>query len=941
MDYTKTTNKRRKRRHHPHTARLKNTIGVLIFRVIFAVVLIGGFAVSGAVLGIYLGILGSAPEIDITTDLRSGNYNSFIIEARTGNEIARLSGDENRIFVPISDMPQHLQDAFVAIEDERFFSHNGIDVRGIGRALHVNLTVTDRVEGASTITQQLIKNILGLHRNDLRTKLQEQYLAVQFERALTERHGSREVAKEVILEAYLNMINLGRNWHGVQVAAWNYFGKDVSELTISESAVIAAITRNPSRYLPDRFPEHNRYRQLLVLDKMLELEMITEREHREAVNDPVHDRVLSGMIAEMVSGVVHSYFTDALITQVVDDLVEQHFLTREQAFGLVFSGGLTIYSTQDMRIQDIVDDVFKDDSIFPVDVFEIDIEFRLSARNEITGRISNHHRTGTVRNHEQVDRWLAETRDEILTANDTVVAFNYILMPQPQAAFVLMDHHNGHVLAISGGRGEKVGNRHFCRATEATRSPGSQFKVVAAFLPGVDLGIFSAATHIADAPFTFDDGHSPPYTPRNWWGDSWQGLSSVRRAIYHSMNVVSVKAFLEIGGDVAFNYLTNLGFTTLDGTLSDGRSFRDTHPAVPLGGLTLGVTQLELAGAYAAIANLGEYNRPVFYTRVLDRNGDILLENNHNPTRVIRAPAAYLLTDMMLDTVRGVPGATGGRARFQNLSMPIAGKTGTSQNTVDLGFTGYTPYFTASVWLGFDQQQRMRNVGNAHLDIWRTIMERTHIELELSNRSFPRPDGVVTGTICRYSGLLPTDVCRRAGHVVSDLFVVGTIPSAHCEGHSATGNWICVLSGLPITDYCPPEFWEIGVVPGPIEGDETGIVGQGMVCPICRPAGVDDLAPPDHGIWGDFPEGWDPNLLDPDLLPLPEPPWDDGHDPDEPVPPDELETNVYADPPPLIPPGDLAPNLPAESTQRVPLPEVDPEAGLDELLSLLESAGDG
>jgi len=354
------------------------------------------------------------------------------------------------------------------------------------------------------------------------------------------------------------------------------------------------------------------------------------------------------------------------------------------------------------------------------------------------------------------------------------------LMPQPQTAIVIMDQHNGHVLAIAGGRGEKTGNRHFCRATIATRSPGSQFKVVAAFLPGIDLGIFSAATHIEDAPFTFDDGHSPPYTPRNWWGNAWEGYASVRRAIYRSMNVVSVRAFQEVGGEVAFDYLTNLGFTTLDGTLNNGQPFRDTHLAVALGGLTLGVTQLELAGAYASIANMGEFNRPVFYTRVLDHEGNILLENNHNPTRVMRAATAYLLTNMMRDTVRGVPGATGGRANFRNLHMPIAGKTGTSQNTVDLGFTGYTPYFTASIWLGFDQQQRMRGLDTAHLDIWRIIMERVHDELELPQRDFQRPEGVMTGSICVISRQRPTDLCRSAGMAATDLFVVGTLPSGHC-----------------------------------------------------------------------------------------------------------------------------------------------------------------
>ncbi|MCL2420224.1 MAG: transglycosylase domain-containing protein [Defluviitaleaceae bacterium] len=922
MDYTKTTNKRRKRRHHPNAARLKNTIGILIFRVVFAVILIGGFAAAGAGIGAYLGVLRNAPEIDIRTDLRSETHNSFIFD-NTGREIVRLSGDENREFVPINRMPQHLQDAFVAIEDERFFTHNGVDIRGVGRALHTNLT-SDRVEGASTITQQLIKNILGLHRNDLISKLQEQYLAVQFERALAERYGSTEIAKEVILEAYLNMINLGRNWHGVQVAAWNYFGKDVSELTLSESAVIAAITRNPSRYLPDRFPEHNRYRQLLVLDNMLRLEMINEREHRQAVNDPVHERVLSGLIAENAHGVVHSYFVDAAITQVVEDLVSQHFMTREQAFRLVYSGGLEIHLTQDMQIQGIVDDVFEDDDIFPVDVFEIDIEYRLSARNEITGRVTNHLRTGTVRNYEQVQPWLEEARNELLTANDTILGENYILMPQPQAAFVLMDQHNGHVLAISGGRGEKTGNRHFCRATEATRSPGSQFKVVAAFLPGVDLGIFSAATHIEDSPFTHDDGHSPPYTPRNWWGNSWEGYSSVRRAIYRSMNVVSVKAFYEVGGEVAFNYLRNLGFTTLDGTLSNGQPFRDTHLAVPLGGLTLGVTQLELAGSYAAIANLGEFNRPVFYTRVLDHEGNILLENGHNPTRVIRAPAAYLLTDMMRDTVRGVAGATGGNANFRNLRMPIAGKTGTSQNTVDLGFTGYTPYFTASIWLGFDQQQRMRGLDRAHLEIWRTIMERVHVELELPHREFQRPDGVTTGSICMVSRKLPTDLCRSLGRVATDLFVVGTLPSAHCEPEYHMGEhgypshyveveqMLCTISGQPISGWCPPEFWEFGSIWMPPDGEE------GMERCFVHSLNMGEETPEDDIF--NFPGDIPPSggiLDDDDIMP------GDINDED-----DSDDSAFYL--PDMIEPEDIAPNLPAPPIDDEP--DLDTDIDLDQLL---------
>ncbi|MCL2015276.1 MAG: transglycosylase domain-containing protein [Defluviitaleaceae bacterium] len=792
MDYSSATSKLRARRISPNLVRVRNTVGVMAFRVAFAVILIAGFAAVGAGVGVYLGILRNAPVIDLQTNLRSEHYNSIIFEGRTGVEIARLTGEENREFAPISRMPQHLLNAFVAIEDERFFTHNGIDIRGMARALHNNVT-SDSVEGASTITQQVIKNILGLTRNDLVSKLQEQYMAVQFEQALTELYGSREIAKEIILEAYLNIINLGRNWHGVQVAAWNYFGKDVSELTLSESAVIAGITRNPSRYLPDRFPENNRARQRLVLGNMLRLEMITQEEFFEAMTDPVHDRVLSGLIAEQAHGVVHSYFTDALIEQVIADLMDQHMMTRANASALVFGGGLQIFSTQDLRIQEIMDNTFADENNFPVNVFEIVVEYSLSARNEITNQVSNHSRTATLRNEELVEAWLEETRNELLTASDLILAENILLTPQPQAAMVMMDHHNGHVIAISGGRGEKHGSRHFNRATIATRSPGSQFKVLSAFLPGIDMGTLHAGTHIVDQHWVFEDpyGFSEDYVPRNWWGVNFEGPTSVRRAIYRSANVVSAQAFQIVGPNNAFEYLLNLGFTTLEGTLSNERPFRDNTPAVPLGGLTRGVTQLELAAAYATIANNGYYNRPVFYSRVLDQNGNVILENTSNPRRVISPPAAFVLTDMMRDTVRGVAGATGANANFRNINVQVAGKTGTSQNVEDLGFTGYTPFYTAAIWLGFDRPRALNGVpSSTHLIIWREIMEQAHIELGLTSGSFVQPDGVITAAICRVTGLLPTDACRRAGTVVTDLVVAVHMPTLPCTGvhHAYTAN---------------------------------------------------------------------------------------------------------------------------------------------------------
>jgi penicillin-binding protein 1A len=350
-----------------------------------------------------------------------------------------------------------------------------------------------------------------------------------------------------------------------------------------------------------------------------------------------------------------------------------------------------------------------------------------------------------------------------------------------------------------GGRGEKSVNRSFNRAVNAYRSPGSQFKVLAAYLPAIDLGFVSPATAIDDSPFVYIDPWMGEYIPRNWYGTTYEGIQNVRRGIYRSMNILAVKTYVEVGADSAFEYLKNLGFTSLEGPMANGKWYADKHPSVPLGGLTKGVSLIELVSAYGAIANDGVYNKPILYTKVLDHEGNVILENLPEAKQVVKRTTAFLLTDMMRDTMRI---GTGAPAQFKEVKMPTAGKTGTTTDTVDISFTGYTPYYTCSVWLGYDQQKKMDNMQSANLTLWNKVMETIHVGLE--ERAFERPPGITSASVCRDSGKLPTELCRsdpRGDRTITDLFVNGMVPRDYCSLHQAL--IIDTSTNMLSNAYCP------------------------------------------------------------------------------------------------------------------------------------------
>ncbi len=796
-----------------------------------------GFGICGASAGIgaFRGILASTPTKSLSDIMASGQ--ATIVYDCEGNEIDQyVSTNSNRIMVTMDKVPKHLGQAFVAIEDERFYQHNGVDLKGMLRAGYQFIkTGGEEAQGASTITQQLLKNTVftswtseGDNKiKKIKRKIQEQYMALEVSKYFT---------KDEVLLRYMNAINLGQNTLGVESASLRYFGKSCSDLTLSESAVIACITQNPSKYNPIRHPDENIKRRERCLNKMLELEFITQAEYDEAIadTDAVYERIsLHDIDYRESTNSSATYFSDAVYEQVRDDLVAAGY-DEHTAEYMLTSGGLRIETTMDPKIQAIADDEFANPDNYPANVkWYLNYALTITQPNGDKNNYSKENMMTWFK--ENVDKkfnLIFASQDEAYEAVDTyrqammtelgmdINDENYeetiSMTPQPQAALVIEDQSTGYVVAMVGGRGTKEGRRTLNRATSANRSPGSTFKVLASFAPALDSAGKTLATVYNDAPFNYSDG-----TPvKNWYSNPpYRGINSIREAIRESMNIIAVKNLTAITPQLGYNYLQNFGFSTLtDGVMINGEWKTDVIQASALGGLTYGVSPYELNAAYATIANQGLYVEPKLYTRVLGSEGNVLLDNTSPATRqVIKETTAYLLTSAMVDVVTT---GTGARCNFGN--MAIAGKTGTSTDTKDVWFAGYTPYYTCTVWAGYDNSIGMSTrKGNDESAVaktlWRNVMKRVHEELP--NQSFPIPSGIVQASVCSRSGLLPIPgLCSTT----TEIFADGTVPTESCSVHYQ-GD-ICAYDGLPATWDCPFKYQ--GTIEMPLVEDPALISGS-------------------------------------------------------------------------------------------------------------------
>ena len=804
MNYSKKSLAAKERQITSTASLVRKKFTVILFKALLlcflALVIIGGCAGIGA----FKGIIASAPDISDIDPTPTG-YLSVVLDNQ-GNQTATLvASGSNRVYVTLNEIPLNLQHAFVAIEDERFYDHNGIDIKGIIRAGFAGIRNGFHFDqGASTITQQLLKNNVfegwttqsGIER--IQRKIQEQYLAIEL---------SKVKSKESVLENYLNTINLGQNTLGVQSASRRYFGKDVSELNLSESAVIAGITKNPSAYNPVSHPEENKKRRKLVLKNMKDQDFISESQYQEALEDDVYSRIQQVNI-EYAEENPNSYFVDALIEQVVQDLVEKKGYTDTQAYKAIYNSGLTIQSTQDMDIQKICDEEVNNLENYATEPL-YSFSYRLTTEHT-DGSIENfsdqtmlsHYRASNAdyslnfSSVEEAQAAIDAYKAEILGPGDSIPegGESTVFTMQPQASVTILDQYTGDVKAIVGGRGEKSGSRTLNRATSTTRQPGSTFKVLAAFAPALDTAGMTLATVQDDCPFSYSNGTSL----RNY-DNSYHGFTTIRYAITESINVVTVKTMADISPQVGFDYLENFGFTTL--------SQDDIVESLSLGGITNGVTNLELTAAYATIADKGTYTKPRFYTKILDHNKNVLIDNTPETHTVLKETTAFLLTDAMKDVLTK---GTGSAAKFSN--MPTAGKTGTTTKNRDVLFSGFTPYYTCSVWCGFDDNSPQDNALTSNpKKLWKNIMGRIHDGLP--QKDFDKPEGIVTAKVCRKSGKLAVeglcDADPRGSMFEMEFFAAGTEPTEYCDHHvSAT---ICTKSGMLANEYCPKKLRQTGV----------------------------------------------------------------------------------------------------------------------------------
>ncbi len=752
-------------------------------KMLFFVVLLLGVSGTGLLFGVAKAWIETSPELDISA-FDAQAKTSFIYD-KLGNLITDFKGTENRINIDsLDEVPQNLQNAVIAIEDARFYTHNGVDIKRIIGALVQNLS-HGSMQGGSTITQQLIKQTMLTPDQNYKRKLQEAYLALQLE---------NEVDKDLIMEEYLNVIYLGGSNYGVKVASMDYFGKeDLHQLTLRECAMLAGLIRNPSRYNPRlnyykrNTPEETDKRTNLVLKNMFDHGMITQDQYNQALNEQVKILEKSPSSDEQLYD--NAYYVEYAIYDVVTKMLrvenlEDNSSNRSKMENKLRTGGYHIYTSLDPKVQEGVQDVISNWDSYPSVRRSSDKVYRASLGNG-----------------------------------------EFVDIKQPQAAAAVTDWHTGELVAIVGGRSTPTQKKQLNRAWQAVMPVGSSIKPLSVYGPAFDLGN-SPGSPVINAPIKINGWNSKKGYPQNYGGGGFNGIETLRKAINKSHNTATAHAlYMYVGIDTSVEYLTKLGVST--------KNISATGAGLALG--ASGITPVQMAAAFGAIANGGEYLEPIAFSKVVDSDGNVYIDAQQTQihTQAFKESTAWMLVDVLKGCVKKGTG-TGARANFGNFT--IAGKTGTNSDFRGIFFAGMSGYYSGAVWVGHDDYKPLANgsQGGAYAaPLWAAVMKRVHKDKGITeNRDIVQKSaadaGLVKVTVCAVSGMLPTSACKNDANgygTNTDYFAKGSEPTKKCNMHQSVK--LCSSSKKLPNKYCPSvRTYGVLYIPEghPLRNDELGNV---------------------------------------------------------------------------------------------------------------------
>lgn len=738
------------------------SVAATTIRLSFVLALCVALALLGAVVGIAKAFVDTAPTLDLAA-LDAQDKTSFIYDSQ-GNLITDYKGTEDRIMVSIDEIPEMLQNAFIAVEDARFYEHNGVDVKRIVGALVANFT-SGSTQGGSTITQQLIKQTVLSSEQSYKRKLQEAYLAMELETRYT---------KKQILESYLNTIFLGGSYYGVRVAAYGYFGKSLDQLTLRECAMLAGLTRSPNYYNPrsnfytrntegSSTPDITNNRTDYVLRQMRENGLITAQQYNAAL-----DRSTASVLEKSPASTdmyAYPHYVEYAISDVVDTFLDLNGLEDTSANRYAMenklrTGGYSVYLCLDTEIQEIVEDTLANWSNYPR---------------------------------------LRDPSDKVYQSRNSDGTYTEI--EQPQAAACVFDYRTGELKAIVGGRYKPTTRKTLNRASGMTMPVGSSIKPLTVYAPAIDLGASPASiAYNMPVPISgWKDSSGKDSWPKNYGGGGYKGPQSFRSALRNSYNTAAAQILMTyVGVSRSVEYLHLMG-------IPDKNINADPF-GLALG--SSGLTPVQMAVAFGTIANKGVYQQPLSFSRIVDNNGNVVVDMHQQQDRhqVFKPSTAYLVVDMLKEAVQS---GTGTKAKIS--SQVVAGKTGTNSDSKGVFFTGMTGWYSGSVWIGHDNYKALSSKatgGNAAAPLWQSFMEKIHKAKNLDSREIidgtPSDYNLVRVTTCGVSGQLATDACYNDVNgykTITDYWSADSVPTAYCSMHKSVS--VCTESGLLATDYCP------------------------------------------------------------------------------------------------------------------------------------------